>query len=92
MEVVTKNNRTYFSLRNEYGKVLPFQLQIYATSGHGKGLAGEGIIQQWKESTDGIVLILADPKQEAEFSFVQYPPKERYHLDRLNQDGAEIKT
>jgi len=88
---IVKNNKSFISLRNDYGEVLPFQCGIYATSGHGKGLFTEAIVQQWRESTKGIVLCIADPKDEAEFSFANYPAKERYHTEQLMRDGAKPK-
>lgn len=89
MEVVTSNNKTYLSLRNGFGKIEPFQLQIYAKSGEGKGLAEEYFITEWRKQTKGIVLVIADPKEEAEFSYVQYLPEERYHTQRLKLDGIQ---
>lgn len=87
--IVTHNNRTCLSLVNNQGKVLPFQLQIFSASGTGKGLAEEFIISEWKKKTGGVVIILADPKNECEFSFVQFLPKEKYHLDLLRKWGIE---
>lgn len=92
MEITTAFNRTYLSLKDKYNKINSFQLAIFSSSGWGKGLTTEAIVEDWKESTGGIVLIIADPKKEAEFSFVQYKPKERYHLDRLKLDGIIPKT
>jgi len=87
MDIVVRN-KTFFSLFTK-GKVLPFQLGIYAKSGHGKGLASEFIVEEWRKLTKGVVLIIADPKNEAEYSYVQYPPTEKYHCDRLRLDGIE---
>lgn len=92
MEILSRNNRTYLSLRDEYGKTQPFQCQIYAKSGYGKGLASEMLVEKWKEATNGIVLYIADPKNEAEATFCQYLPKERYHTERLKLDGVIPKT
>jgi len=60
-------------------------------SGHGKGLAVEQFIEKWKEATGGVVLCIADPKGESEFSFVQYEPVEPYHTFQLKSDGAKPK-
>ena len=92
MQIVNRNNKTYLSFRNEFGKVEPFQMQIYAKSGMGKGLSSEFIIEEWQKATKGIVLTIADPKNEAEFSYVSVPPEERYHLERLKLDGIIPKT
>ena len=92
MEIINKNNRTYLSLKNEHGDVLPFQAQIYATSGSGKGIAEENLIEKWRKATNGIVLVIADPKDEAEFTFVQYLPEKRYHLEFLKEKGKLPQT
>lgn len=81
------NNKDYLTFYNIYGKVLPFQMMVFATSGHGKGLSTESIIEEWKEATGGVVLCISDPKAEAEFSFVQYEPIEKYHTISLMRDG-----
>ena len=83
------NNKTYLGFKDDYGKIQPFQLGIFAVSGHGKGLSEEFIIEEWKKETGGIVIYIADPKNEAEGSFVQYLPTERYHTDRLKLDGLK---
>jgi hypothetical protein len=90
LPIKSRSNRTYIDLLNEYGKVLPTQVLFFATSGAGKGLAVENFVEEWRRVTKGIVLIIADPKNEAEFSFVQYEPMERYHLDKLRRDGKPL--
>lgn len=90
--IASAYNRDYLRLKNNYGEVLPFQLQIYAMSGHGKGLATESIIEEWRSQTGGIVLSIADPKAEAELSFVQYEPTAKYHVQALQRDGKPVKT
>jgi len=81
------NNKTYWGFKDDYGKIQPFQLGIFATSGHGKGLSSEFIVEEWRKETNGVVIYLADPKDEAEGSFVQYEPKEKYHVNQLQLDG-----
>lgn len=88
VQITSRNNRSYITLRNEYGDVIPFQILFVATSGHGKGLAIEHFIEKWRESTRGIVLIISDPKDEAEGSFVMYKPEKKYHTYRLKLDGG----
>ncbi len=83
------NNKTYWGFKDDYGKIQPFQLGIFATSGHGKGLSSEAIAEEWKKETGGVVICLADPKGEAEGSFVQYLPKEQYHVNQLKLDGMK---
>lgn len=85
MEITTKN-RTYLSIYDD-NKILPQQIAIFASSGHGKGLIQEAMVEEWRKRTNGIVLCIADPKNEAEYSFVQYEPKEKYHLNMLRKDG-----
>jgi len=86
------NNKTYWGFKDDYGKIQPFQLGIFATSGHGKGLSSEAIAEEWRKETNGVAIIIADPKDEAEGSFVQYPPIERYHVNQLKLDGMKPKT
>ena len=89
MKQINKYDRDYLSLLDDYGKISNFQVGFYASSGHGKGLAEEGFIEEWRNSTGGVTIILADPKGVAEFSFANFPAKERYHLDELKHDGIE---
>lgn len=87
MQQTNKFNRDYISFCDDYGRVGAFQLGLFAVSGHGKGMGEEGMIEEWKRTTDGIVIILADPKDECEFGYVNFPPREKYHLNRLRMDG-----
>lgn len=88
------NNKTYWGFKDDYGKIQPFQMGIFATSGHGKGLSSEAIAEEWRKDTNGtgVVIIIADPKDEAEGSFVQYLPTEAYHVNQLKQDGMKPET
>lgn len=92
MQQLNKFNRDYISLCDDYGRTGAFQCGLYGISGHGKGMAEEGLIEEWKRTTGGVVIILADPKDEAEFSYVGFKPKERYHLNRLKMDGMSAKS
>lgn len=89
MQQVNKYNRDYLTFLDDYGRTPAFQIGLYATSGHGKGMAEEGFIEDWKKTTGGVVIVLADPKDECEFGFVNFKPKERYHLNSLRSDGIE---
>jgi len=89
MGIISRNNRTYESLKNKFRKVLPEQRMFFAKSGHGKGLAIEQFVEKWKQATNGIVIMLADPKNEGEGSFVMYEPTEPYHVEQLKSDGAK---
>lgn len=86
MRIQTIFNKTYISIKDEYGKVQPKQILIVAESGHGKGLAEELIVEAYHDA-GYLVIVLADPKDEAEFSFAMYEPTETYHLNRLKLDG-----
>lgn len=88
MVITDKDNKIYECLRDNFNNILPEQRMFFATSGHGKGLALEQFIEKWKESTGGVVIYLADPKDEAEGTFVMYEPKERYHVEKLKSDGS----
>jgi hypothetical protein len=87
MQQTNKFNKDYVSLVDDYGRVVAFQCIFFASSGHGKGMAEEGLVEEWKRTTGGIVIILADPKDEAEFSFVNFEPIEKYHRNRIKSDG-----
>jgi len=89
LRIVTKYNKTFISLRNEFGDVLPFQMGIFALSGHGKGLASEFIVEWWRKSTKGTVIYIADPKAEGEATYCAYKPDKEYHVRKLKEDGAE---
>lgn len=91
MRIQTIFNKTYISLKDEYNKIQPEQIQIYAKSGQGKGLAEEYLVETF-HSQGYIVLILADPKNEAEFSFAMHYPEEIYHKNRLKLDGMIPET
>jgi len=89
MQQVNKYGRDYLTLLDDYGRTPSIQIGFYADTGHGKGMSEEGFIEEWKKTTNGVVIILADPKNEAEFSFANFEPKERYHLQELKKDGIE---
>ena len=86
MRIQTIFNKTYISLYDEYGKIQPKIIFIVGTPGHGKGLASESLVEAFHDA-GYLCLILADPKEEAEYSFVMYEPTEVYHLNRLKLDG-----
>jgi hypothetical protein len=86
---VIKYNKNYWTLINEYGQILPFHALFNATTGHGKGLTMEFLVEEWKKKTNGVVIYLIDPKDEGEATFCQYLPKEKYHIDRLSRDGMK---
>lgn len=92
MQQINKYNRDYLTLCDDYGKINNFQMGFFAGSGHGKGLAEEGFIEEWRKSTGGIVIVLADPKNECEFGYVNFPPIEKYHLNQLKRDGMSPKS
>ncbi len=86
MEIKTIFNRTYLTLFNQYNKIEPTQTAIFAVSGHGKGLFEEALVEAY-HNAGYTIFVIADPKDEAEFSFAMYEPKELYHLNRLKADG-----
>lgn len=88
---ILHNNKGRKRFKNDYGDVLPFQVGFFAVSRKGKGLSIEGFAERWREETNGIVIYLADPKNEAEGVFCQYEPTKQYHVDLLNRDGAMPK-
>lgn len=92
MQQINKYDRDYLTFSDNYGRCPAFQIGLYGVSGHGKGMAEEGLIEEWKRTTDGIVIVLADPKDEAEFSFVNFPAKEKYHIQQLKKDGIETNS
>lgn len=89
MRVKPYNNRNCLDLVGNNREVTPFQLLIVSTSGHGKGTSSEAIAERWKKTTNGVVIILSDPKSEGEWTFVMYEPTEKYHLQSLRRDGIK---
>ncbi len=87
-QYVLHNNKGRKRFKNDYGDVLPFQVGFFAVSRKGKGLSIEGFAERWREETNGIVIYLADPKNEAEGVFCQYEPTKQYHVDIMKKDGA----
>lgn len=79
-------SNTYLHLKDEYGKIPNEMIMVIAKTGYGKGLALEGIVGEYHRA-GYIVLVLADPKDEIEFGFAQFEPKERYHLRGLKLEG-----
>lgn len=74
------------SLKNKYGKVLNEMWVIGASTGWGKGLAMESIVEELHKE-GYLVLVIADPKKENEFGFQMFKPREKYHLDNLRAVG-----
>lgn len=89
MRIVHYNNKNCLDLKDSGNQLNPFQLLVVATSGYGKGMTTEAIAERWKKTTNGIVIFLNDPKQEAEQSYVMYEPQEVYHLRELKKDGIK---
>lgn len=85
MRFVTQINQ-YLSLKDEYGKVDNQQIGIYAKSGFGKGLASEGIMEEYHKQ-GYTILCIADPKGVWESAFQMFKPNERYHLEHLSKIG-----
>ena len=92
MRVINYNNKNCLTLKDADGQITPFQVLIVSTSGSGKGTTGEGWIESWKRATGGVVIVLNDPKNEAEFSYVMYEPEAKYHLTELKVDGIKKGT
>ncbi|MBU1028548.1 MAG: hypothetical protein KKF48_05880 [Nanoarchaeota archaeon] len=89
MKTINYNSKNCLTFKDEYGNVNNFSLLLVAKSGEGKGLSEEGVIYRWQKTTNGIVIVLNDPKQTSEFSFAQYEPTEKYHLKELRRDGIK---
>ena len=77
---------TYLGLRDKYGKIINEQILIIAKAGKGKTLAGEGIAEKFHKA-GYIVLVIADPKDELEYAYQMFEPREKYHLDHLRKIG-----
>jgi hypothetical protein len=92
MRMLNYTNKNCLSFKKENGRIENTTLLIVAKSGHGKGMSTESMVERWRMATGGIVIILHDPKQTSEFSFVQYEPKEPYHLKELRKDGISPKS
>lgn len=83
---------TFWNIQTENtNNIEPFIMFICSSSGKGKGLAEEGILERLHK-LGFLVLVLADPKKECEFGFAMFKPKEYYHLEHLNKIGVELST
>ena len=79
-EFVTDIN-TYWRLEKETINLI---MDIYAKSGHGKGLASEGFAEEMHNKGYQIIVI-ADPKDEIEWAYAMFEPKASYHLKNLKK-------
>lgn len=86
MRIFSSHQHLYLGLEDEYGKVINEQILITASSGGGKTLASEGIMEEFHKK-GYLILVLADPKNEIELGFQMFKPKERYHLNHLRKIG-----
>lgn len=89
MRLVTDEN-TYIKLKDEYGRVRNEAIIVCSKIGWGKTLFLEGLAQKFNDF-GFTVLILGDPKQENEWCFQQFNPRESYHLEGLKKVGREPK-
>jgi len=87
-----KIEQNTFLMIGEKDDVLAEQIQIYATSGKGKTLAVETIVEEYHRA-GYLIAVISDPKNEIEFGYQQFLPKAKYHLDGLRLIGKkpEIK-
>jgi len=76
-------------LRDEYGRIPNQQIFICAKSGYGKGFASEGIAEEFHDTGKFITIVIADPKDEWEWAYAMFKPRERYHLKELKRQGKE---
>jgi len=86
MEVINTGGYTYLNLKNKFGAIENEQYFFLAKSGWGKGLATGGLVETlYNEGY--IIIVVADPKDQAEFAFSMFEPKENYHLNELRKTG-----
>lgn len=86
MKLVTTYNRSYLSMKDEYGRVPNEQILIIAKTGGGKTLVEEGLAEEFYKQ-GYIVIIIADPKDELEYAYQMFEPQEKYHLEHLRKIG-----
>jgi len=86
VKLITEVN-TYLSLKHK-DKIINSQVLIMAKSGGGKSLAGEGIVQKLHEH-GYVVMVIADPKDELEYAYQMFTPREPYHLEHLRKIGRK---
>lgn len=80
MKQIATHNHLYIGLEGND------QILIIAKSGGGKTLAGEGIVEEFHKA-GYLVLVIADPKDEFEYCYQMFEPKEKYHLEHLTRIG-----
>lgn len=91
MELRQTMDRYYLSIKDSDGKVRNQQILIVASSGHGKGLASEAIIEEFHRA-GYVILNLADHKDQFELAYAMFKPKEKYHLRNLRIVGKRAET
>lgn len=74
------------NLKDNYGEVRNEQALLIAKSGWGKGLAIEGLIEEYYKA-GYVIICIADPKDELEFCYQMFEPIKSYHLDHLKKIG-----
>lgn len=87
MRSISKISGEYISIMDKANRrVVNEQIFIYAISGEGKGLAMEGLAEEFHKH--GYVVIgIADPKRKWELAFQMFEPREYWHLQHLRKIG-----
>lgn len=86
MELIQTYNHLYLGLKDRYGRIKNEQILLSAKTGAGKTLATEGVAEEFKKLGYSVIVI-ADPKDELEFCYQMFKPKEYYHLEYLRKIG-----
>lgn len=85
----TVEENTYMKMRAEGGKVLNNMVFVVAKSGYGKGTTTESMAEEYHK-LGYTVLVLHDPKNQAEWAYAMFEPTEHYHLQELRKVGKPV--
>lgn len=85
MKVLTKEV-TELNLFDEFGKIDNENVLFIASTGGGKSLALETTAEAFHDC-GYVIIYLTDVKDKCEPCFAKFKPEERWHLERIRQDG-----
>lgn len=86
-----KGNNSFFSIKDEYGRVRNHIFFVVARTGYGKGLFAERILEAY-HSAGYTVICIADPKDEQEMAYAFFNPIESYHTKTLRITGKPTQA
>jgi hypothetical protein len=83
---IETSDKTYLSIKDEYGNIINQPILVVAKTGGGKGLCMEQLAEDY-HNNNCVIIAIADPKQNCELAFQMFKPQEEYHLNNLKAIG-----